>query len=153
MAAHYTLKILADFSCARTLRGYLGEGVHTHDWKVEVEVDADHLDEVGMGVDFKVIRNATQTLSGTLDKCYLNDIEPFDEINPTTENIAAYFYHNLSRTLNRAHIRVSAVTLWETERACVRYTDDAPPPTSWVEAVDSIDNDPLTASSAGGTAA
>ncbi|MEO7557864.1 MAG: 6-carboxytetrahydropterin synthase QueD [Gammaproteobacteria bacterium] len=154
MAAHYTLKILADFACAHTLRDYPGDcrRMHGHNWKVEVEVEADQLDEVGMGVDFKVIKNATRSLAKTLDHRYLNDVEPFDKINPTAENIAAYFYHNLSRTLNRAHIRVSAITLWETERACVRYTDDAPPPTSWVEAVDSGENEPLAAP-AGGTAA
>lgn len=154
MAAHYTLKILADFACAHTLRDYPGDcrRMHGHNWKVEVEVAADQLDEVGMGVDFKVMKNATRKLAKTLDHRYLNDVEPFDKINPTAENIAAYFYHNLSRTLNRAHIHVSAITLWETERACVRYTDDAPPPTSWVEAVDTGESE-ARAAPAGGTAA
>jgi len=45
-------------------------------------------------------------------------------INPTAENIAGWFYQGLSQALNDARVRVSAVTLWETERACVRYTEE-----------------------------
>jgi 6-pyruvoyltetrahydropterin/6-carboxytetrahydropterin synthase len=127
MAAHYTLKIITDFACAHTLRDYPGDckRMHGHNWKVEVEVEATALDEAGMGVDFKVIKNAARSLARTLDHRYLNDIPPFDTQNPTAENIAAYFYDSLSHTLNNPRVRVSAVTLWETERACVRYTDDA----------------------------
>lgn len=127
MAARYTLKILADFACAHTLRDYPGDcrRMHGHNWKVEVEVLATQLDETGMGMDFKLIKNATRALAKTLDHRYLNDIPPFDMINPTAENIAGFFYKNLSQTLNNTHVRVSAVTLWETERACVRYVDDA----------------------------
>jgi len=127
MAALYTLKILADFASAHTLRDYPGDcsRMHGHNWKLEVEVTARGLDAAGMGVDFKVIKDATRALAKRLDHRYLNDIEPFDKLNPTAENIAAYFYKNLSQTLNDARVRVSAVTLWETERACVRYSDDA----------------------------
>ncbi len=126
MAAHYTLKIVTDFACAHTLRDYPGDckRMHGHNWKLEVEAVATSLDEAGMGVDFKVIKNAARALTKTLDHRYLNDIPPFDTQNPTAENIAAYFYGSLSRTLNNERVRVSAVTLWETERACVRYTDD-----------------------------
>lgn len=126
MAAHYTLKILADFASAHTLRDYPGDcrRMHGHNWKVEVEVVAKELDEVGMGLDFKVIKDATRALAKRLDHRYLNDIEPFDKINPTAENIAAYFYKNLSHSLNDSRVRVSAVTLWETERACVRFASD-----------------------------
>ncbi len=127
MAALYTLKILTDFASAHTLRGYPGDcsRMHGHNWKVEVEVVAQQLDEVGMGLDFKVIKEAARALGKRLDHRYLNDIEPFDKVNPTAENIAAYFYQGLSQRLNNPHVRVSAVTLWETDRACVRYSDGA----------------------------
>jgi 6-pyruvoyltetrahydropterin/6-carboxytetrahydropterin synthase len=59
-----------------------------------------------------------------LDHRYLNDIPPFDVVNPTAENIAQYFYQNLSTTLNTDIAKVSGVTLWETDRACVRYSED-----------------------------
>lgn len=125
MTAQYTLKILADFASAHTLRDYPGDcrRMHGHNWKLEVEVEANRLDDAGMGVDFRVIKNAARTLAKTLDHYYLNDIPPFDKINPTAENIAAYFFRGLSQTLNQPHLRVSAVTLWETDRACVRYAE------------------------------
>ncbi|MDE2089779.1 MAG: 6-carboxytetrahydropterin synthase QueD [Gammaproteobacteria bacterium] len=126
MPSRYTLKILTDFASAHTLRGYPGEcsRMHGHNWKVEVEVTADGLDQTGMGIDFKLIKQATRDVAGRLDHRYLNDVPPFDTTNPTAENIAAYLYGELSQRLNGARVRVSSVTLWETERACVRYTED-----------------------------
>lgn len=126
MAAKYTLKIVMDFASAHTLRDYPGacSRMHGHNWKVEVEAIASELDPVGMGIDFKEIKKAAREVTDRLDHRYLNEVPPFDEINPTAENIAAYLYNELSKILNSTTVRISAVTLWETERACVRYTED-----------------------------
>lgn len=126
MPSRYTLKVLTEFASAHTLREYPGAcaRMHGHNWKVETEVDAGALDAVGMGVDFKVIKDAARRIGERLDHRYLNDIEPFTEVNPTAENIAAYFYRELAAELNNDRIRVRSVTLWETDRACVRYTED-----------------------------
>ena len=126
MSATYTLKILADFASAHTLRDYPGDcsRMHGHNWKLEVEVTATALNEHGMGMDFKTIKTATRELAATLDHRYLNDIPPFDTVNPTAENIAQYFYKNLSQTVNIDTAKISAVTLWETDRACVRYSEE-----------------------------
>ncbi|QBQ55034.1 6-carboxytetrahydropterin synthase QueD [Nitrosococcus wardiae] len=126
MAAIYTLKILTDFASAHTLRDYPGEcrRMHGHNWKLEVEVTAHVLDQQGMAMDFKAIKENARNLCAQLDHRYLNDIPPFDQINPTAENLAAFFYRGLSEKLNNERARVSAITLWETERACVRYTED-----------------------------
>lgn len=126
MSAKYTLKVVTDFAAAHALRGYHGEcrQLHGHNWKVEVEVVAVALDEVGMGIDFKAIKAAAKEALSLLDHRHLNEIAPFDVVNPTAENIAAYLYRQLSGTLNGARTRVGAVTLWETERACVRYTEE-----------------------------
>lgn len=126
MTAIYTLKIITDFASAHTLRDYPGAcaRMHGHNWKVEVEVTASELDAIGMGVDFRVIKQAARDIAERLDHRYLNDLEPFVQINPTAENIAAYFHQELSAQLNNDSIRVNAVTLWETERACVRYAED-----------------------------
>jgi len=126
MSARYTLKVVSDFASAHTLRDYPGacSRMHGHNWKVEAEVVATQLDSTGMGLDFKKIKHAVKELTDTLDHRYLNEIEPFDTINPTAENIAAWLYQGLSKELNNEHIQVSALTLWETERACVRYTEE-----------------------------
>ncbi|HEX23191.1 MAG TPA: 6-carboxytetrahydropterin synthase QueD [Chromatiales bacterium] len=127
MASTYSLKVVSDFASAHTLRDYPGacSRMHGHNWKVEAEVEASTLDEVGMAVDFRVIRQAVKKLTDRLDHYYLNEIPPFDEINPTAENIAAYLYRGLSEALNDERIRVQAITLWETERACVRYSESS----------------------------
>ena len=124
--ARYTLRVIADFAAAHTLRGYPGacSRLHGHNWKVEVEVDAAELDDIGMGLDFKVIKKSAKQLLGDLDHHYLNETPPFDVVNPTAENIAAHLYRGLTHRLNDDRIRVRAVTLWETESACVRYAEE-----------------------------
>jgi 6-pyruvoyltetrahydropterin/6-carboxytetrahydropterin synthase len=126
MASRYTMKIVTDFAAAHYLRDYEGvcNRLHGHNWKVEVHVSATALDRVGMGMDFKEIKDATRQLLGGLDHYNLNDIAPFDTINPTAENIAAFFYQKLSETLNSDVVKVSGVTIWETDRACVTYTEE-----------------------------
>jgi len=126
MGARYTLKVVSDFASAHTLRDYPGacSRMHGHNWKVEAEVVATELDNVGMGIDFKAIKAAVRELTDILDHRYLNEVAPFDMLNPTAENIAAWLYKGLSEKLNTDILQVSAITLWETERACVRYTED-----------------------------
>ncbi len=126
MPPRYTLKVLTDFAAAHTLRDYPGDcaKLHGHNWKVEVEVVATALNEVGIGVDFKTIRKHANEVCDYLDHTYLNELSPFDKINPTAENIAAYIYHELGQRLNGDTTRVCAITIWETERACVRYTEE-----------------------------
>lgn len=125
--ARYSLKVLTDFASAHTLRGYPGacSRMHGHNWKLEVEVDAGRLNDIGMAIDFKDIRRRAKAAAGELDHRYLNEIPPFDEVNPTAENIAAHLFHKLSAELNDGNVAVKAVTLWETDRACVRYTEES----------------------------
>jgi 6-pyruvoyltetrahydropterin/6-carboxytetrahydropterin synthase len=126
MAARYELKVVTEFASAHTLRDYPGacSRMHGHNWKVELEAVASSLDEVGMGIDFKAMKQAANEVGDQLDHRYLNDLEPFKQINPTAENIAAYMFREISERLNSKTIKVTAVTLWETERACVRYTEE-----------------------------
>jgi 6-pyruvoyltetrahydropterin/6-carboxytetrahydropterin synthase len=126
MSARYTLKVVSDFAAAHSLRGYPGDcrKLHGHNWKVEVEVQASELDELGMAIDFKTVKQVTKKVTDELDHGYLNDIPPFDSINPTAENIAAHIYRRLGEEINEPRVQVHAVTIWETERACVRYTEE-----------------------------
>ena len=124
--SRYRLTVSTDFAAAHSLRDYPGDcsRLHGHNWKVEVEVEATALNEYGMGVDFKTIKQAARALAGELDHRHLNEIAPFDRINPTAENIAAFFYQGLSEVLNTDTVRVSAVTLWETGTSRVRYSEE-----------------------------
>ncbi len=126
MAACYQLKVVTEFASAHTLRDYPGacSRMHGHNWKLELEAIATTLDKVGMAIDFKKMKTAAKEVGGELDHRYLNDLAPFKDINPTAENIAAYMFREISRKLNSNTIKVNAVTLWETERACVRYSEE-----------------------------
>lgn len=126
MQPRYRLTVSTEFAAAHSLRDYPGDcsRLHGHNWKVEVDVDATALNEHGMGIDFKAIKQAARALAAELDHRNLNDLAPFDQINPTAENIAAWFYRGLAATLNSNNVRVTGVTLWETGTARVRYSEE-----------------------------
>lgn len=126
MAALYTLKVVTDFAASHILEGHPGKcsRLHGHNWSVEVEAQARELNEIGMAIDFADLKAATNEFVEALDHRHLNDLAPFAGINPTAEHVARYLYRALSERLNGEQVRVSAVTIWETPRACVRYTED-----------------------------
>ena len=126
MAARYQLKVVTEFASAHTLRDYPGacSRMHGHNWKVELEAVASQLNEVGMAIDFKQMKQAANEVGDQLDHRYLNELEPFKHINPTAENIAAWMYREISARINSDTVKVTALTLWETERACVRYSEE-----------------------------
>ena len=97
--------------------------MHGHNWKVEVEVSGNVLDNVGMVLDFKDIRNSTNDIVDKLDHRFLNDLKPFKEINPTAENIAKYIFSELSKAVNNNETKIKSIKLWETEKSAVMYTE------------------------------
>jgi 6-pyruvoyltetrahydropterin/6-carboxytetrahydropterin synthase len=82
------------------------------------------LDDIGMAIDFREIKNQTKVVVKRLDHQYLNDVAPFDVLNPTAENIAKYFYDEVGLLINNQDVRVKEVTIWETLRASVTYSED-----------------------------
>ncbi|MDD2321738.1 MAG: 6-carboxytetrahydropterin synthase QueD [Geobacteraceae bacterium] len=119
----YRLKISSNFASAHNLIHYQGEceNLHGHNWKVEVSVTAKQLDKAGLGIDFKTLKAETKILLKTLDHKYLNELEPFKEVSPSSENIACFLYHQLSSKLNNDNISVESVTVWESDVACATY--------------------------------
>jgi 6-pyruvoyltetrahydropterin/6-carboxytetrahydropterin synthase len=97
------------------------ENLHGHNWKVEVSVEAKTLDKAGLGIDFKVLKAETNALLKTLDHKYLNELQPFLETSPSSENIARYVYQELSARLNNENIRVASITVWESDFASASY--------------------------------
>jgi 6-pyruvoyltetrahydropterin/6-carboxytetrahydropterin synthase len=131
-AGGHVLKTSVHFSSAHRLRGYHGdcERVHGHNYKVDIEVIATGLDELGMGVDFRTVREAGQVVIAVLDHNMINEIPPFTDVNPTAENLASYIFDRLGEQLVREgcrdNARLLAVTVWETEQDSVRYTPVRP---------------------------
>ena len=119
----YKLKIITSFAAAHCLINYQGdcENLHGHNWKVEVVVTAGELDKAGLGIDFKILKRETNLLLKTLDHKYLNELPPFLDTSPSSENLARYIYNELSLKLNNANVKVETVTVWESDFASASY--------------------------------
>ncbi|SNB45632.1 6-carboxytetrahydropterin synthase QueD [Geobacter sp. DSM 9736] len=119
----FLLKIHTYFAAAHCLTHYQGdcENLHGHNWKVEVAVTARELDQAGLGIDFKILKSETNQLLKTLDHKYLNELPPFADLSPSSENIARYLYRELSEKLNTQNVNVHMVTVWESDYANASY--------------------------------
>lgn len=111
--ATYTLRVTAGFEAAHHLTSYRGapEVVHGHSWKVEVALSTQALDGEGMAYDFVAVRSALLTLTSLLDHQDLNTVVPFDQVSPTTERVAGWFFDQLRERLPGAPLL--EITLWE----------------------------------------
>jgi len=122
----YRLTIHTHFAAAHNLINYQGdcENLHGHNWKVEVTVAAKELDKAGLGIDFKILKRETNRILDLLDHKYLNEIEYFREISPSSENIACFLFGELGKALNSSNVTVEKVNVWESEYACASYSLD-----------------------------
>ena len=119
----YALTVRTSFAAAHRLREYEGncEKLHGHNWLVEVTVESGTLDPRGMAIDFRVMKAGLAELLSALDHRYLNDIPPFDAVNPSSEHIARYIYEKMEGKIP-APARVARVTVWESDDARAEYS-------------------------------
>ncbi|HEU4390166.1 MAG TPA: 6-carboxytetrahydropterin synthase QueD [Blastocatellia bacterium] len=120
----YEVMIQEEFSAAHALRGYKGkcENLHGHNWKVEVFVRGERLDEIGMLVDFTALKAATRRIMRLLDHQNLNELAPFDnELNPSSEHLAGFILHKLAAEINDERVKVYRVRVWETPSTAATY--------------------------------
>ncbi len=122
----YDIFTRTHFSSGHHLRNYPGncEKPHGHNWKVEVTVRATELDELGMGIDFKALKKAVNVIMEELDHRDLNEHPAFRDKNPSSENIAAYIFECLKKSLTTDRYRPYSVTVCETDNCCVTYRED-----------------------------
>ena len=121
----FVLKIVTDFASAHSLRDYPGDcaRLHGHNWQVEVSVCSQVLDDSGIAIDFREIKKQTKLVVKRLDHQYLNEIKPFDVLNPTAENIAKYFFDEIALLITNKDVKVKEVMIWETPRSAVTYSE------------------------------
>ncbi|MFC1884721.1 6-carboxytetrahydropterin synthase QueD [Thermodesulfobacteriota bacterium] len=121
----YELKVISQFAAAHQLREYQGgcEKLHGHNWKIEVYVTGEKLEKNGLLIDFRDIKSATNKIMDSLDHKFLNELEAFETVNPSSENIARHIYDSISSELNTDNVKVSKVTAWESESACSSYME------------------------------
>lgn len=117
----FELSIKSHIAAAHYLRGYEGpcKELHGHTWKIEVTLQSETLNEIGLVVDFKDVKCKLEKFLKPLDHVCLNDLEFFKVNNPSTENIAKYIFENFGREV--VPLKIKQVQVWESDNASVTY--------------------------------
>jgi 6-pyruvoyltetrahydropterin/6-carboxytetrahydropterin synthase len=115
----YEVSVDESFAAAHNLRGYKGkcEDLHGHNYKVRVTLEGPELDSVGLLYDFVHLKQIIQSVIRSLDHKYLNELPPFEALNPSAENIARHIHEEASRQMRQTPqgARIASVTVWETD--------------------------------------
>lgn len=121
----YELMVEDEFSSAHFLRGYHGkcENIHGHNWKVQVFVKSEKLNKIGLVEDFKKLKKDLSVSLDKLDHKFINDIQQFKKINPSSENIAKFIFSEISEKIETKTIRLSKVTVWESSNSNATYME------------------------------
>ena len=122
----YIISTEISFSASHSLRGYNGEcsRIHGHNWILRVYYEFEELNDIGLTIDYGQLRESVErVVCSKFDHQHINNIPPFDRINPTSENLAREIFR-----LCREQVRVDGgklveVELWETSRDMVRYRE------------------------------
>ena len=119
----FELKILTHFSAAHqlTMVGEKCENLHGHNWRVEVYVKGERLNEAGVLVDFGIIKTHVKTIMKRLDHKFLNELPFFENDQPSSENLAIYIAKSLQEMIDEPGVVVSRVATWESDNACATY--------------------------------
>jgi 6-pyruvoyltetrahydropterin/6-carboxytetrahydropterin synthase len=122
----YELTVQGGFAAAHRLREYGGacENLHGHNWRVEVHLAGEQLDEIGILVDFREVKRLLAAALDELDHKYLNEVPPFDRINPTTENLSRHLCERLRQRMPE-RVRIRKVVLWESDGCGGAYLPEA----------------------------
>ena len=119
----FELKVVTHFAAAHqlTMVAKKCENLHGHNWKIEVYIAGDKLNEAGVVMDFGEIKGHLADIKKSLDHRFLNELECFQKGNPSSENIARFIAETMQEKIAEPGIRVSRVSAWESENACATY--------------------------------
>ena len=123
----YSVRVFVEFAAAHHIRGYDGECArpHGHNWKIEVEASTADVNQIGIALDFKVLKGMVKALVERFDHQDLNLVPPFDELNPTAETMAWFFYQEIEKNIQRSKpmqsMHLQKVTVWENERSAASF--------------------------------
>lgn len=122
----YVVSVQAHYDSAHYLRNYKGkcENLHGHRYVVEVALATDELNDAGLAFDFVDVKKHTRELADWLDHQNINDLPPFDRIEPSAENQARFFYDELKKRLPGAMADALLYTkVWETPTQFALYSE------------------------------
>ncbi len=119
----YEISAETSFSAAHHLKNYAGpcENVHGHNWTVRAYVHCEVLNECGIAIDFRFLRNTLGEAVKELDHADLNVI--FEKLgeNPSSENLARSIFHKLEPLINNETCRIVKVEVSETPGNTAAY--------------------------------
>lgn len=116
-----TVTIKDTFESAVKLYHYDGPCANTHGHTYQLKVVFTNTDaNADMVVDYYVATQWIQSVIKPLDHTFINEVPPFDHINPTTENITKWLYDSL-QNIAKPPVRVMSVTLSENHRFSATY--------------------------------
>jgi 6-pyruvoyltetrahydropterin/6-carboxytetrahydropterin synthase len=118
----YQVSVEKDFDAAHYLRNYQGkcENMHGHRFKVVVHLEADKLNEIGLAYDFTILKKQLGDILARYDHTCINDIPPFDKLNPSSENIAATIFNQVNPLLPK-EITLLKTEVWESPQSCATF--------------------------------
>src|SRR4030043_942717 len=121
----YEISVEKHFDAAHYLRDYKGkcENMHGHRYTIVVKLSVDKLNDIGLAYDFPDLKAHLNAILERFDHTCLNDVKPFDKINPSAENIAATIYKELKKKLAKEveAPALSGVEVWETPHQGVSF--------------------------------
>jgi 6-pyruvoyltetrahydropterin/6-carboxytetrahydropterin synthase len=121
----FEVSVEETFSAGHALRGYKGkcENPHGHNYRVRVTLEGPELDSVGLLCDFVHLKKLIHDVIQALDHRFLNELAPFDRINPSAENLAKYFYDEAAKEMRGLGngARIASITVWETDTTAATY--------------------------------
>lgn len=122
----YEIAVEGHFDAAHFLRGYRGkcEALHGHSFRVVARISAAKLDDSGMAYDFAELKKHLNDILNKFDHTCLNDVPPFDRINPSSEHLATIIYDELKAKLAETPASVSSIEVWESPQSGVTYRPD-----------------------------
>lgn len=124
----FEVSVQESFAAGHALRNYKGkcENVHGHNYRVEVTVQGAQLNDIGLLVDFLEVKRIVRGIIERLDHHFINDLAPFDVLNPSAENLAKYFYDQIASALAAENgVRVHQIKIWETDVTSAIYRPPA----------------------------
>ena len=122
----FIVSVQAHYDSAHFLRHYKGkcERLHGHRYVVELALATNELDKSGIAFDFVDAKRELRELADYLDHNNLNDLPPFDTIEPSAENQAKYFHDEMKRRLPpRMAEAIVYARVWETPTQWAQYTE------------------------------
>ena len=122
----YEIMVEDSFSAAHKLRKQKGkpEKIHGHRWKVQLFVLSKDLNPSGISVEFSQLKKELRSLIEPLDHSFINEVFPFTEINPTSENLSRWLYDTLTKRLDTDDMEVSRIVVSEEEGVSATYFED-----------------------------